>query len=316
MEDRNIKLVIFSAICLILGTSLSSPVYGGEEEIFSATLVDFEGDVSLQKQGEEIWLPVEKDIPLEQGDRIKTGSDAYVEILIDDGSSLRMEENGEITLEQLSADSVTKKIASEVSLWFGRLLSNIAKFTNKGSRFDVQTPTLVAGVRGTEFIVETTDSKQTDVGVFDGEVAVGGLDKDGRLIKESELLVRKGNQTSVLKNKRPKSPFALKERMLSHKKRLDTLRKKTTERRRDLKNIIRKRGKAREKILERWKKTRQDKIKDKNTKRPKKNKVKQEIKGKKDSDKKIEKKRPRKKEPAKKTKNRVSQRRTKRKSRN
>ena len=82
---------------------------------FDCVLVDFQGDVSLQKQGEEIWLPVEKDIPLEQGDRIKTGSDAYVEILIDDGSSLRLEENAEITLEELSADSVTKKIAESAA---------------------------------------------------------------------------------------------------------------------------------------------------------------------------------------------------------
>jgi len=34
---------------------------------FSATLVDFEGRF-LSRKRENLWLPVEKDIPLEQGD--------------------------------------------------------------------------------------------------------------------------------------------------------------------------------------------------------------------------------------------------------
>lgn len=174
----------------------------------------------IQKPEEEIWLPVEKDIPLEQNDKIKTGSHAYVEILIDDGSLLKLEENAEMTLSELSADSETKRIESTLSLWIGRLLSNIVKFTHARSRFAVRTPTAVMGVRGTEFVVETKDSEQTDVGVFEGAVAVGGLDKEGALLKESEVLISKGKQTSVHRHKRPLPPFAMKRQMLLHKKRL------------------------------------------------------------------------------------------------
>ena len=62
---------------------------------FSATLVDFEGEVLIQKGGENLWLPVEKDMPLEQGDHIKTGAKGFAEILVDDGSQIRMEETHE-----------------------------------------------------------------------------------------------------------------------------------------------------------------------------------------------------------------------------
>ena len=236
------------------------------EDLYSATLVDFEGEVSIQKQDEEIWLPVEVDIPLEEGDRIKTGKDGHVEILMDDGSMVKLEENSEITIRELAADYQTKSITSSLFLWFGRVLSNVTKFTNKTSRFQVSTPTLVAGVRGTEFIVETTDSELTEVGVFDGEVAVGGLDKEGRLIKESEVVLNKGFQTSVKKGKRPKAPFGFSRRMLAHQKKLDRLRKKALKQRRNLPQIMKKRGKAREQILKKWEKIRLEK----QEKRPKK----------------------------------------------
>lgn len=258
-EGKHIKLLILTLICLLLATSLPTQGYGAEDEPFSATLVDFGGEAFLQKPGEAIWLPVEKNIPLEQSDRIKTGSNSYVEILIDDGSLLKLEENSEMTMSELSADFGTKKIATKLFLFFGRLVSNIAKFTHTRSRFAVQTPTVIAGVRGTEFIVETTDSTQTDVGVFEGEVTVGAIDKEGKLIEGSEVRVQRGNQTSVQRNKRPLTPFAIKGRMLLHKKGLDGLRKRAVDRRRNLKKIIGERGKARGKILKRWEKIRQEK---------------------------------------------------------
>jgi hypothetical protein len=243
--------------CIFLFSPLHAHAVTQEE--FSATLVDFEGPVLLQRQGEEIWLPVEKDIPLEEGDRIKTAEGSSAEILFDDGSLVRVEEKSEMTIRELSADYGTKHLAASVYLWFGRVISNIATFVDARSRFDVHTPTMVAGVRGTEFVVETTDSRQTDVGVFDGQVAVGGIDEAGRLIKESEVLLTRGNQTAVRLNRKPLKPFKLKPKMVSHKPAVEKLKKKALEKRRDLPNIIEKRKKARAEIQEEWKRIRQQK---------------------------------------------------------
>jgi hypothetical protein len=73
---------------------------------------------------------------------------------------------------------------------------------------------------------------------LEGEIAVGAIDREGKLIEESEVRVMRGNQTSVQRNKRPQVPFAIKGRMLLHKKGLDSLRKKAVDRRRNLKKII------------------------------------------------------------------------------
>lgn len=220
---------------------------------FSATLIDFEGEVLIQKGGENLWLPVEKDMPLEQGDHIKTGAKAFAEILVDDGSQIRLEENSEITLSELSADSQTKSITASVYLWFGRMLSNITRFAHARSKFEVQTATVVAGVRGTDFAVEVTDTKQSDVGVFDGEVAVAGLDRQKRPMRESEAVLGKGYQSSVFKNKPPALPVQLRERMLSFAPQFEILKNKGVERRRDLPKTMERRKAVHQENLKKWK---------------------------------------------------------------
>lgn len=218
MHLNRFKFHPLSSVLLLILIFSPTFVLAANPETYSATLVDFEGKVWFQKPGEEIWLPVQKYMALGEGDRIKTDSTGYVEILMDDGSLLGLEGESEITLKELSADFETKKIFSTVSLWFGRSLSNIHKFSYRESKFEVQTSTAVAGVRGTEFIVETIDSERTEIGVFEGNVMVGGLDKSGKLIQGSEVLITDGNQTTILKDELPLQPLYFQERMLLTRK--------------------------------------------------------------------------------------------------
>jgi len=228
---------------------------------FSATLIDFEGEVLVQKGGENLWLPAEKEMPLEQGDHLRTGTKGFAEILIDDGSQIRLEENSEITLSELSTDSQAKSITASVYLWFGRMLSNITRFAHSRSKFEVHTPTVVAGARGTDFAVEVMDTKQTDVGVFEGEVSVAGLDRQKRPVKESEVMLAKGYQSSVFRNRPPGPPVQLRERMLSFAPQFEVLRKKGTDRRRDLSSIMEKRNVVHQETLRKWREIKAERTK-------------------------------------------------------
>ncbi|RPI74626.1 MAG: hypothetical protein EHM45_18080 [Desulfobacteraceae bacterium] len=236
--------------CLL---SFATWTYGQAQDEYCASLADFEGEVFIQKAGEEDWLPVEKGMPLENQDRLKTGNDGYAEILYDDGSLVKMEENSEITLEEVSADYKSKKISSKVSLWFGRLLLNIAKFTHSQSRFTVKTPTVVAGVRGTEFVVESLTEEKSDVGVVEGEVGVEGLDEQGKSVESSRVILKRGFQTSGFKFQKPVRPIPLKEQMLQHTVKIELLRKKALDTRKNLPKIMENRIKTRQIIIEKWK---------------------------------------------------------------
>ncbi len=163
------------------------------------------------------------------------------------------EENSEITLSELSADSQTKSVTASVYLWFGRMLSNVSRLAHSRSKFEVLTPTVVAGVRGTDFAVEVVDTKQTDVGVFDGEVGVAGLDRQKRPMRESEVVLGKGYQSSVFRNRPPAPPVQLRERMLSFTPQFEFLKNKGTDRRRDLPKIMEKRKVVHQETLNKWK---------------------------------------------------------------
>lgn len=220
---------------------------------FSATVTDISGEVWILKQGERYWLPVELDTPLEQSDRIRTGATSFAEILFDNGSVIKIEENTDIYLKELSADSDTKNIISKIFLKIGTLLSNISRFVHKSSRFSVFTNTMIAGVRGTEFVVTASDEK-TDVGVFSGELEVGSVDPQGNLIKGTQVTVREGFQSTVFKSKRPLRPFKMKKRFIAFGKKIQLLRKRAIEHRRNLKNIIKRRMEQKIRIFNRWKK--------------------------------------------------------------
>lgn len=253
MPFKIFRILISVLISLIFALPQPVPQAKAEDDTFSATLVDFDGEVLIQKGEDETWLEVERDIPLEQGDRIKTGVESYADILIDDGSLLKLEENTELLLTELSADFETKRIESSISILIGRLLSNIASFTHYKSRFEVKTPTSIAAVRGTEFVVDATDTQDINIGVFDGELVVGGIDENGKLIEGSETVVATGNSTFVKKYKRPLPPSRIRGRMLLNKKKMQILRTNAVNRRLQLKRIIDKRPKAHKRIQQKWK---------------------------------------------------------------
>jgi len=265
---KNILFFVLTCAFLIL-SPLESIVQAGSR--FSATITALSGEVMIQKAGEEIWLPLEINTPLESSDRIRTGSGAYAEIMVDDGSLMKIEENTEIYLKELSVDSHTKKIKSNIFLRIGTLLSNIAKFIHPGSSFTIFTSTMVAGVRGTEFVVETTDSEKTDVGVFSGELEVGSADPSGNMIKGTQVILKKGFQSTVYKSRKPLRPFAIKGRMLAFKSKIKNLRKRAIENRRKLPEIIKRRLKEKDRIFHKWNKIRklqQQGVEDKKKKRP------------------------------------------------
>lgn len=248
------KTLFFSVLPLLVLFLLPHPSSCAQPPApFSATLIASEGQVQIQKKGGNLWLPVEKGMPLEQGDHLKTGAQSSAEILADDGSQIKLEENSEITLGEMSADPQTQSLGASVYLWSGRMLSSIRRLANSRSRFEVQTPTVVAEARGTDFAVEVLDTRQTDVGVFDGEVAVAGLDRQNRVMRDSEIVLGKGYQSSVFKNKPPGAPVHLRERMLSLAPQFDLLRSSAADRRRDLQKTMERRQWVHQETLKKWK---------------------------------------------------------------
>jgi len=129
----------------------------------AANLSLFTGDCHVWRQGRLAEAEIGQ--PLFAGDSVRTGKDSRAEISFGDGTSVRISDNSRLLVQQ--ADTVRS-----LKLLWGKLWAKVAKLSSAQARFQVETPTAVAGVRGTVFRVEIDADTTTRVAVEEGEVEV------------------------------------------------------------------------------------------------------------------------------------------------
>ena len=103
---------------------------------------------------------------LNPGDMIITGEESYASIVFqDDGSRVKLGENATLTLNTRRKKLTLKK---KLFLKAGRLWARVAK--RRGTEFQVTTPTSVASVKGTRFILEEGKNGTTWLWVLEDKV--------------------------------------------------------------------------------------------------------------------------------------------------
>lgn len=148
------------------------------------------------------------------GDKILTGAKSKVDIQIGKSSAVRLGANTALEFTQL-ANSVNGNLDSKLSITTGKIFANISK-ENKNDSFTISTPTLVAGVRGTSFLIDIKKDEFAMIKVVDGSVAVSpripsfekipleeleknaGLKKIYQSLLGSEVVLEKEQQIELL----------------------------------------------------------------------------------------------------------------------
>lgn len=102
---------------------------------------------------------------------MRTHARSRAEIRLGDGILIRLKENTVFKLERFKSRKDTLNVA--LRLLKGKILLKVAKL-GSGSRVRVRTPTAVAAVRGTMFVVEAQASK-TEIKVLEGTVRAAAL---------------------------------------------------------------------------------------------------------------------------------------------
>ncbi len=113
---------------------------------------------------------LERDMRLIDGDRIATGSGGFVTLEMADGSIVRVAGESELGLERLKYSVVKKRAETSMTLDKGRVESRVAPQRPAGGRFEIDTPLMAAGVRGTEFGVSVQAGGAATSDVLHGEV--------------------------------------------------------------------------------------------------------------------------------------------------
>jgi len=219
-----------------------------------ACVYDLSGTAELQKGGAGQWLPARKGLPLDQGDRLRTGQNAWCELLFKDGTFIKLEADSETAAETLQA-SASERVFS-FSFLRGKALWMAARLKkNVTSKFTVRTPSAVCAVRGTDFSIIVSTSGGTSVGLYQGEVAVSNEGGEKLLLAGNEASA--GTGEVALQARLSALMKAEEKRYRRVKGRVETLRKRLAAREDFIDDYI----SRQEKVLADFEKRRQEKLK-------------------------------------------------------
>ena len=149
----------------VFGLMLFCATTSWGEDRYSGLVILVQGKATLKRAGKT--SPLKKDMLVVEGDWIETQAASRVGLQLSSGISTQIGPKTKIQILTLSKDKQNRKI--QMQLQHGSLASK-AKADGR-LEMKVETPTLVAAVRGTEFLVDARGSENT-VAVNEGEVAV------------------------------------------------------------------------------------------------------------------------------------------------
>ncbi|CAB3799543.1 FecR domain-containing protein [Pararobbsia alpina] len=157
------------------GITLRLPVALLQRDHLAARVVATSGRVERAFRKGPL-MPLNVGATLSEGDRIRTSEGAFVTLEFDDGSHVSVSQNSSIDLGTLRKTALTGTTERVINLRQGKVDSEVMHAPKPGDQFQIRSPSVAAGVRGTRFRVNyLRDSKATTVEVLDGTVGVDAL---------------------------------------------------------------------------------------------------------------------------------------------
>ncbi|WP_171656178.1 FecR domain-containing protein [Paenibacillus foliorum] len=172
MDGKKSFLSLVVASCMVfslLSTTLSKPVEAKSTR--AAILVDVNGTVSVKKAGGSKSYTAYKDMSLNEGDVIITGASSSAVLKIaDHDDEITISDNAEVSIAELSEQGAGK--TSKIKSWAGSLWVKVKSLVSSEDEFEVETPTAVMGVRGTQLGI----SINPETGIMTVFLAAGKID--------------------------------------------------------------------------------------------------------------------------------------------
>ena len=178
----------FFSTCLLaaLITLILAQVCYANKDILGR-ITSCEGDVEIKRAKQTDWRRAVLSLPVYLGDHIRTRDKGQATVTYIDKSILKIRPNTHIALNTIISPVENR---NSTLLFFGRIWNKVRKTVLKKRRFEVQTPTAVCGVRGTEFEAASYEDGTMIVRVDTGEVEVNNE------IDRSTLSSNQGTQLS------------------------------------------------------------------------------------------------------------------------
>lgn len=158
-----VAVLILAIIALVIQERIWPP---GDVLARSTTLTVLHGEKVFLSEEEGSWENVTDTVVVKEGNGIKTGNDSWALITFDDGTTVELEPNTEV--------SVTELTNTHITVWqqVGRTWSGIKKLVGPLTQVQVETPSAAALVRGTLMDIVVDELGNTIVSALEGVIEV------------------------------------------------------------------------------------------------------------------------------------------------
>jgi len=196
---RRVAVPVTLGLVLIIATVLGASNFISPTATLASgcTLTILNGTVDIQAPEADAIQQGTDGMALEIGTRIKTAGDSHALLTFFDGSTLKLEPSTDIEIQELAYND-EKAITVVLKQWAGKTWNRVVKMADAGSRYEIETPSACAIVRGTLFATEVNEDGSTTVTTTEGLVSVVG--------QEEEVYLPPNRQTRVYINSTPSQP--------------------------------------------------------------------------------------------------------------
>lgn len=185
MTRRLLGLTLLAFLIVAIGWTASPP------QPLNVKVQILSGTVRLLRSGSAVSEVVTDIFPVMAGDVIETLTDTRAVVVYSDGTFMRLKPKTKVQIE-----------ANSLKVFKGQAW---CKFVKRGTEFVIETPSLIAGIRGTAFEVTVTPRMKTMLSVTEGAVAVRSPSQPAG----SETLVQSGQGTQCDYGKLPQAPIKI-----------------------------------------------------------------------------------------------------------
>lgn len=214
MKRKSLFIFLFAAACAVCFTGCTK-----EPAVLSGIVTSLAGDVTVNGTQASLGIAVNGD------DVVVTGGKSFAVIQIAETAVITVKENSRFKLNSASRDGQGKD-SIDCFASKGGIFNKIVK---QGSDYRISTPTAVAAVRGTSFLVEV-EPAGTNVTVFNGIVSVAknvaSAEQQGQVVEgQDSIRLKDGNCVFIGDKKNEPLPAQkpAEEKVINDLKSLDTI---------------------------------------------------------------------------------------------
>ena len=199
------QLAVLLALWLVVA---GAAIAHAQERV--GTVTGIEGQAEVLHGGAGTWSLLREGDPVALGDQLRTRQDSKLRVTLREDSVLTLAPASQLTItEQVVAPAAV----SRFQLLLGTIKAAVTeRYSEPNARFEVATPTAIAGVRGTSFLASYDPSQEETlvVGLLDVTRVRALVDTQGTAVVD----LGPGLATRVRRGSRPLAPARLPEDQL------------------------------------------------------------------------------------------------------